>query len=279
MPEAPEVQNVLNYLQEQLQNHKITSVEISHPKLSGNMDYHEMEKKLTNQTFHKFFRHGKYLVFELDDLDWISHLRMEGKFLIEDKIPEDPKINKHIHAKFHLDNGKWLLYMDTRKFGRMQVYPRTEDYYSLPAFDKVGPDVLSDQFSAKYLHNKLKNRKCAIKTSLLNQSIVAGIGNIYADEILFDAGLDPRSITSHLDLEDCKKIVDAAKQILSESVKSGGTTIRSFEYGNHLSGTYQDSLKVHQKSEEICSRCHGTIEKVIVNQRSTYVCPACQIRK
>lgn len=279
MPEAPEVQNVIRFLDENLKGRTITSAKITHPKLSDNMDASDMEKKLVGQTFRKFLRHGKYLIFETTDEDWISHLRMEGKFLIEDELPEDPKISKHIHARFHLDNGKWLLYMDTRKFGRMQLYPKTGDYRTLPVFKKIGPDVLSEEFTGSYLLQKLKNRKCPIKSALLDQSIVAGIGNIYADEILFEAHLDPRSISSHLDLEDCTRIAKAAHRILSESIAQGGTTIRSFEFGNHQSGSYQESLQVHQKAQELCAACGGTIKKVIVGQRSTYLCPQCQKRK
>lgn len=279
MPEAPEVQNVINFLKEQLKGRTIESVEISHPKLSDNMEPEQMEKLLTGERFEEFSRRGKYLIFEMKDFDWISHLRMEGKFLVEDEIPEDPKILKHIHAKFHLDNGKWLLYMDTRKFGRMQLYPKCVNIDKLPVFDKIGPDVLSDAFTPEYLLTKLKKRKCPIKTALLNQSIVAGIGNIYADEILFDAGLDPRSASSHLDLEDCRKIVKAAKAILSESIEQGGTTIRSFEFGNHQNGSYQDSLSVHQRAKELCEQCGSEIELIKVGQRSTYLCPGCQKRK
>lgn len=276
MPEAPEVQNVLNYLQEELTGRTITNAEITHPKLSDNLEVPEMENRLRGQTFRRFARHGKYLVFETDDLDWVSHMRMEGKFLVTDEFPEDPKAAKHVHARFDLDDGRMLLYSDTRKFGRMQVYPKAERISSLPVFDKIGPDVLSDEFTPEGLLEKLKKRKSAVKTSIMDQSVVAGIGNIYADEILFDAGLDPRSISSHLDLEDCQKIVQAAKEILGESIRHGGTTIRSFSYGNHEPGSFQDFLRVHQRKDEPCLRCGHEIEQIKVNNRSTYLCPECQ---
>lgn len=279
MPEAPEVQNVLSWLEKELKGKTIVEAHITHPKLSDNMDPSEMEKRLVGQTFEGFQRHGKYLIFRMDRDDWISHLRMEGKFLIDTAMPEDPKTARHIHAQFRLNDGRWLFYYDTRKFGRMQLYSNKEPLEKHEALKNLGPDVLSPEFNGEWLYKKLQKKKCAVKTALLDQSIVAGIGNIYADEILYDAGLDPRSVCSHLDLEDCDRICAAAHRILQDSVRQGGTTIKSFEFGNHQPGQFQEQLKVHQQEGNLCRCGEAEIVRIKVGQRSTYLCPKCQKRK
>lgn len=275
MPEAPEVETVRRMLERELKGRQIVQARITHPKLSANMPAEEMDRKLTGEHFVSFGRLGKYLILETDHYDWIAHMRMEGKFLLLSEEPQDEKTAKHCHAVFTLDDGRKLCYLDTRKFGRMQLYDRNDDPRSLPAFSATGPDVLDPDLTGQVLYEKIHRRRIPIKTALLDQKVIAGIGNIYADEILFAARLDPRSLCSHLDEEDCKRIVQAAKEILQEAMKQGGTTIRTFSSDNHP-GSFQNFLKVHVRQGEPCTACENQIEKVIVNNRSTYLCPACQ---
>lgn len=279
MPEAPEVQSVLSDLEKELQGRQILSAEITHPKLADNMEAAEMERRLTGQHFRRFLRHGKYLILEMDDVDWICHLRMEGKFMVVDELPADEKIAKHIHAVFDLDDGRRLCYYDTRKFGRMQVYDKAENKDEHACFRKIGPDILSDAITGSYLYQKVHRRKIPIKTALLDQKVVSGIGNIYADEILFEARLDPRSICSHLSEQDCERIAQAARRIMHEAFRAGGTTIRTFSSVHGQSGTFQDQLKVHVREGKPCLECEGPIVQIKVGQRSTYLCPNCQILK
>lgn len=279
MPEAPEVQTIINTLIPEIEGREIVGCKITHPKLIENITPHEFEKEIVGQHFRHFYRRGKYMDFEMDDYDFIAHMRMEGKLFVYDRLPDDPKITKHIHAVFKLDNGKLLAYQDTRKFGRMDLFKKEEDKDKLPIYKKIGPDVLDEKFNREYLFNKIHKRKLPIKSLLLDQSVVAGIGNIYADEILFEAGLDPRNIGTVLDEADCDKIVKAAKAIISEAMEFKGTTIRTFEYGKDHAGSYQEKLKVHGKLNELCQKCHGEIIKIEVGQRSTYLCPNCQKRK
>lgn len=276
MPEAPEVQTVLNYLEKELKDKEIASVSITHPKLADNMSVEDFQKDLKNQHFRRFFRRGKYLVFEMDDYDLVAHMRMEGKFIVCDKLPEEEKIKKHIHGIFSLSDGKILYYQDTRKFGRMALFDKKENLSDLEIFKKVGLDVLDPGCTKEYLYNKIKNRKVPIKTALLNQQILAGLGNIYADEVLFEAKIDPRSVCSHLDEKDCENIIQAAKAIIKEAIKNKGTTIRSFSSGNHEPGTFQEYLKVHQRNNETCKNCENEIICIKINNRSTYLCPQCQ---
>lgn len=275
MPEAPEVETVRRTLERQLKGHQITGVSITHPKLADNMPASEMEEKLTGEHLNAFHRLGKYLILETDHYDWVAHMRMEGKFLVMDELPEDEKIRKHTHAVFDLDNGKKLCYVDTRKFGRMDLYDKAKDFHALPALKKTGLDVLDQKLTGEALNHRIHKRNIPIKTALLDQSVIAGIGNIYADEICFAAGLDPRSVCSHLDVADCTRIVQAAKEIIEEAIKHKGTTILTFSSDNHP-GEFQNFLKVHVQEGKPCSICESTIERIKVNNRSTYLCPSCQ---
>ncbi|EOS62206.1 formamidopyrimidine-DNA glycosylase [Firmicutes bacterium M10-2] len=275
MPEAPEVQTVLTTLEKQIKDVPIEKVEIFHEKLTENLNKEQFEEKLRHQKIERFFRLGKYLGFETQDYDWIAHLRMEGKFYLFDEYP-DPK-DKHIHAIFTLADGRYLCYHDTRKFGRMYLYPKTDRISDLPCFANVGVDFC--EATGSYLYEKTRNSKKEIKSVLLDQSVIAGIGNIYADEILFASKLDPRSIAGHLDRSDCDKIVEETKRILYGAIKAGGTTIRSYTSSLGVTGRFQLKLKAHQKEGEACVECQQPIEKIKLKGRSTYFCPTCQIRK
>lgn len=275
MPEAPEVQTVLNVLEKELTGRQITGASITHPRLSASMPFEDMEKKLTGQHFRKFSRLGKYLIIETDDYDWIVHLRMEGKFYVLPARPEPE--DKHIHALFDLDDGRVLAYKDVRKFGRMYLYPRTDNVRSLPVFENIGTDVLEDITPESFL--KKLPRKKAIKASLLDQSVLAGIGNIYADEILFASRIHPETPGSEITLEEAARILHNTRRIMKEAIARKGTTIRSYTSSLGVQGEYQGQLQVHRKENEPCPLCGTPIEKIKVAQRSTYLCPHCQVKK
>ena len=273
MPEAPEVQTVLSTLERQIKNIKIINVEVRYPRLIENMDSAEFENKLANQSIQSFFRIGKYLGFVTEKYDWICHLRMEGKFYLLDENPSDP----HIHAVFTLEDGRYLCYHDTRKFGRMNLYDRLEDKKSHDCFKHVGQDFLD--CDAEYVYEKMKRSQRPVKMGLLDQSIIAGIGNIYADEILYACRLHPETLCSHLSMEDCQNIVFHTKRILNGAIRFGGTTIRSYTSSLGVTGRFQLKLKVHRKEAEACPNCGKPIIRIKVGQRSTYLCPNCQIKK
>lgn len=275
MPEAPEVQTVLNRLEEEIKGRTITGVKITHPKLSASMSVQEMEKALTGQRFESFDRHGKYLVFHMRDKDWISHLRMEGKFLLLDALPEEEKERKHIHAVFSLDDGRLLCYRDTRKFGRMYVYDKKPDWQKYPCFSKVGKDYKDPQLTGALLQKLVRKRKCPLKSALLDQSLIAGIGNIYADEILFAARENPFRPANELSADQWDVILQKAREIMQRSERHGGTTIRTFSSDGHP-GEFQNQLQVHNRKGEPCPVCGTPIELAQIGQRSTYYCPACQ---
>ena len=176
MPEAPEVQTVLSTLETQIKDISIEDVLIYYPKIVDNVEVETFEHRLIGQSFRTFNRLGKYLIFGLDDYDLVVHLRMEGKFYLYDKICED----KHIHVVFKLNNGICMSYHDTRKFGRMYLYSKKEDIHAYPCFKNVGYDYMDQRVNGMYFYHCIHTLKRNLKSCLLDQSIMAGIGNIYA---------------------------------------------------------------------------------------------------
>lgn len=275
MPEAPEVQTVLSTLETQIKDLEILSCQVLYNKIVSYPDSIRFCEEIQGQHFRNFRRLGKYLIFELDDLDLIVHLRMEGKFYLFDQ----PKTDKHIHVQFFLSDGRVMCYHDTRKFGRMQLYAHRQDPFQHPCFEHIGKDVLDPEFNSEYLYAKIHKCKKNLKSCLLDQSIVAGIGNIYADEICFSALLDPRSRANRISKKDCENIVFHTKRIMKGAMKAGGTTIRSYTSSLGVTGLFQLKLKVHSRKGEPCPVCQAPIKKITVSQRGTYLCPNCQKRK
>lgn len=269
MPELPEVQTVLNTLKGLIKNRKIIDVEVLYPNIIVG-DSQEFKKRVVNQHFRHFNRRGKYLLFELDDVVLVSHLRMEGKYFFKD---ESESTNKHTHIIFHLDDNKKLEYNDTRKFGRMELYEKDYDFKGLK---NLGPEPFSDEFSLPYVKKYLSNEKRPIKEILLDQSFVAGVGNIYADEIIFNTLIHPETKGKYLDEDTITRLIDCTRNILAAAIEMGGTTIRSYTSSLGVTGRFQLSLSVHQKEGEPCPICRNEIKKIKVGGRGTYYCPNCQ---
>lgn len=267
MPELPEVQTVLDTLETRIKDRRISDVKILYrPIVEG--DERSFRERLIGQHFRSFRRRGKYLLFEMDDLTLVSHLRMEGKFFILD---ETVPINKHDHVIFTLDDGMQLRYNDVRKFGRMEIIEKRTDYSD---FKCLGPEPFDRRFSLPYCRKYLKERKAPIKQVLLDQSFVAGIGNIYADEILFAIGTDPRTPACDLNDGKLKQLIHQTRKILKRAIEAGGTTIRSYTSSLGVTGRFQLKLKVH--SVKKCPVCGTEIRKIRVGGRGTYYCERCQ---
>jgi len=268
MPELPEVETVKEVLKSQVLNCKIISVNIVYEKIIEYPSILEFKKQILNQTITDIKRRGKWLLFELNDYYLLSHLRMEGKYFIKDK---NDKLSKHQHISFILDNDKQLIYQDVRKFGRIYLYSKEEVFNKKPlnelGLEPWDVDVL-------YLKDKFKNKKTAIKTILLNQSIITGIGNIYVNEILFLSRINPLLKANELNDKQIQDIVDNTKVILNKAIKLGGTTVKSYTSSEGVTGLFQNELLVHTK--EICPKCNKKQTKTKVNGRGTYYCEKCQ---
>lgn len=267
MPELPEVETVLRTLETKIKNKKIVDINILYePIIVDDIDY--FKNKLINQSFRNFKRRGKYLLFEMDDITLVSHLRMEGKYYI--LKPNEP-IDKHTHVIFILDDGYELRYRDVRKFGRMELIDKQDNY---DVFKNLGPEPFDKKFNIAYVKNYLSNKNKPIKEVLLDQSFVAGIGNIYADEILFAIKVNPNRSTNELSEEEIKNLIKETRSILKAAIKKGGTTIRSYTSSLGVTGLFQLSLKCHTLKK--CPICNSDIIKTRIGGRGTYYCPNCQ---
>ncbi|MBE6155723.1 MAG: DNA-formamidopyrimidine glycosylase [Firmicutes bacterium] len=269
MPELAEVQTVRDVLKKKILNQRICDIKIFYEKILET-DKQEFVNGLIDSKFIDIQRRGKYLIFETPHKYLISHLRMEGKYFIKNK-KED--INKHEHIIFSFEDFD-LRYHDTRKFGKMALIDKNElESY----FANLGPDANGD-VTPIYLYEKLKKKNAPLKSLLLDQSIIAGLGNIYVDEVLFASNLNPYEKGDNITLSDAEKILNESKRILNEAIKYKGTTIRSYTSSLNVEGEYQKFLKVHTKAGDKCE-CGSMILRDKVGGRSTYYCPNCQRHK
>lgn len=278
MPELPEVETVRRTLLLQIINKKITSVNVYYENILQDTNLDTFKTVLINQTFKDILRYGKYLIFILDDYSIISHLRMEGKFFLKNK---NEKLDKHEHIEFVLDDNISFRYHDTRKFGKMILLNTTsfEEIKKYKSINKLGKEANDESFTPIELFEKLKNKKNPIKSSLLDQEILAGLGNIYVDEVCFISKLHPKTPSNLITLEDCKNILEASRITLKKAINAGGTTIRSYTSSLGVTGLFQLELLVHSKEKEPCPICKTPIKKIFVGGRGTYFCPNCQINK
>jgi len=270
MPELPEVETVRRVLKESLINRKIIDIDIRYSPIID-MDSLEFKNKIINKTIIDINRLGKFLIINLNEGNIISHLRMEGKYFY---LKNDEIDNKHIHVIYKLDNGYSLYYQDTRKFGRM-IYKENNELYSTKPLNNIGIDpILTKKIDYRLIYDKIVSRNVAIKATLLDQSIIAGLGNIYVDEVLFDSRINPHRESNKITFDEVKSICDSTVKILSKAIECKGTTIRSYTSELGVEGSYQNHLMVHTKA--ICPICHSNLIKDKIGGRSTYYCINCE---
>lgn len=275
MPELPEVQSMIDSLiEDDCLNHKIINVETIMPKLFKNCEFDQFKNHLVNNSIVDITRVGKYLIFHLSNKNvFVVHLRMEGKLFYEDY--DFPYNKRHTLVRITFDNKKELRYNDTRRFGTFTIYNENE-YMNSKELSKLGLDPLQKEFNWEYLKKNIKKSNRAIKTLLLDQTNVAGIGNIYADEILFAANISPIKPGNKITNDEFKRIAENATRILRLAVENKGTTIMSYKYKKDHMGEFQKFLKVHTKKDKPCPICNNKILKTKVNGRGTYYCKKCQ---
>lgn len=270
MPELPEVETVKNGLIKKVKGRKITNCLVFWQGIIAIPDKELFIKQIQDQTITNITRRGKFIIFELTNYYLISHLRMEGKYFITEK---DKPYTKHDHIIFTLDNSQELRYNDTRKFGKMYLVDKNK--LDITPIKKLGLEPWDKNLTTSYLKEKFNKRK-AIKTLLLDQTIIAGIGNIYADEILFQSRIYPETIGKELTNKNLSNIIKYTKEILEKSIEKGGTTIHTYTSVDGITGRFQQELLVHGKEQQPCPICHTKIVKITVNGRGTYYCPKCQ---
>lgn len=277
MPELPEVESVRQGLQQMIIGEKIGTVEVRWPNIIESPAVSDFKKRLEGQVFEEVKRRGKFLLFYLTEDVLISHLRMEGKyqFVLPSYGEEDGIENKHTHVIFYLESGHQLRYLDVRKFGRMSLVQKGKEF-SHKSLAKLGPEPVAEKFTLPAMQKFLTRRTKAIKGVLLDQEMVVGIGNIYADEILYRAQIHPEQSAKSLSKNETETLYHSIIEILDEAVQKGGTTIRSYENAFGENGNYQEFLKVYGKEGTECPRCANIIKKIKVAGRGTHFCPNCQ---
>ena len=274
MPELPEVETVRRGLEKLILGKKISNIEIAYSKMIKT-DLDEFQNEVPGQEIQSMGRRGKYLLFYLTDKVLISHLRMEGKyFYYPGQVPE----RKHAHVLIHFEDGGTLVYEDVRKFGTMELLaPELLDAYF--ASKKLGPEPTEQDFDLGRFKRALKRSKKPIKSHLLDQTLVAGLGNIYVDEVLWRAKVHPSRLSNSLTAQEARKVHDETIKVLGKAVEKGGSTIRTYTNAFGEDGTMQDFHQVYDKAGQACSRCGSIIEKIQLGGRGTHFCPKCQRRK
>ncbi|HAP93004.1 MAG TPA: formamidopyrimidine-DNA glycosylase [Desulfotomaculum sp.] len=273
MPELPEVETIKRTLEAKLKGLFITAVEIFLPKLIRTPVPEEFQSLLAGQTIQRLERQGKYLLFHLSqNLTMIIHLRMTGRLVYS--LPGTP-LTPHTHAIFHLNNGYQLRFSDTRQFGNISLVP-ADNLDKVSGLNSLGKEPLSQEFTREYLKKQLRRHRAALKPLLLNQSFIAGLGNIYADEVLFRARIHPRRLSNTLTPREATRLFHAIQDILKEGIENRGATFRDYVDGNGTAGNYQNLLKVYNREGKPCPKCSKTIVKLRIGGRGTYFCPYCQ---
>ena len=274
MPELPEVETVKRVLTPIVKNHKIVKIDILRASIVNNkadsfVPYFE------NETFLDISRIGKFLIFHLtNDKVLISHLRMEGKYI---ELLENEENTKYARVVFHLDNNHKLCYDDSRSFGRMLISNEL-DYLKEKEIAKLGPEPF-DVKEVDTIIKKVSKVSLPIKTALLSQEIITGLGNIYVDEVLFASKIHPLTPTKLIKKKEWETIIKESQRILNEAIIAGGSTIKSYHPGKDIDGNFQTSLKAYGKNGQKCVVCHTNMRFIKVNGRGTTFCPHCQIKR
>ena len=271
MPELPEVETYRQYLVQNVIGRQIIQTTVYVPKILKDHTPNDFAKKLRYETIRKIIRHGKYLLFLLNRFAMIVHLRMEGKLFVKNS---QQRQHNHLVIEWKLDNKQYLQFLDSRKFATIHLV-KLDQYQEHYALQKVGLDPFAPNMNVDYLHQAWTKRKVDIKTLLLEQSIISGIGNIYANEILFLSRIHPQVRVNHLTKFQIKSILQQTRAILHRAITLGGTTVRSY-YVNHKQGDYFKLLQVYDRQKLPCYVCQTPIVKIKLKQRGTYFCPKCQ---
>lgn len=273
MPELPEVETVRRGLTELVAGSQVTSVDVLYPKMV-NLPPEDFAAALKDRTIEQIDRRGKYLFLRMSGHQTIvSHLRMEGNYDVQ---PEGTPLTKHTHIVFHLADGRQLRYNDSRKFGRMTLV-ETGQEMTVAGLKTIGPEPTESDLTLDYMKKIFSKSRKVIKPFLLDQSKIAGLGNIYADEVLWLSKINPKQPVNALSLSELKTL---RKNIIHEiqiAIAGHGTTVHSYSTAYGEAGQFQNHLNVYGRQGEPCLRCGTPIEKIKLAQRGTHFCPKCQV--
>lgn len=269
MPELPEVETTRRGILAALKDQRITQVIVRDPRLRWPIAA-DFASRLTGQRVTDVQRRAKYLLIELEQGTVIWHLGMSGSLRV---LPGHVPPRGHDHVDLVLSSGQVLRFNDPRRFGCALW---SEAPYAHALLKSLGPEPLDEVFNADYLAAKAKGRSVAIKQFIMNAQIVVGVGNIYASEALFRAGIRPRRFAGRVKRDELAQLVKAIKTVLSEAIKVGGTTLRDYVNVSGTPGYFRQKLFVYERAGEPCRKCKTLVIQLVQGQRSTYYCPTCQ---
>lgn len=272
MPELPEVETVRGGLEEILRKHPVIErVRL----LRGDIRFpipKNLPKRLEGQPILGVRRRAKYLIFDTPKVSLLSHLGMTGSWRVARPGEED----RHDHCYIELSDGRRLAFRDPRRFGLLDLVEIGQET-SHPRLRELGPEPLDESsFNAEYLYQKSRGRRVPIKVFIMDQRIVVGVGNIYASEALFRAGIRPQKLAGRVSREQIEKLVDAIRVVLREAISAGGSSIRDYRQAGGAEGSFQDAHQVYERGGEPCVVCGAPIRSKVIGGRSTYWCPSCQ---
>ncbi len=274
MPELPEVETVRRILAPRILNRQISNVRVTYWRMIGS-HHHEFIARLIGRTFSAIERIGKFLIFKFDnDLVLISHLRMEGKYL---DLAQSEADSRYARVIFEFTDGGKLCYDDSRCFGTMQL-ATSATYKDAPSLTKIGPEPFGIQSSSVIFDHYHRSAR-PIKELLLDQTIMTGLGNIYADEVLYLARIHPELPGNLLTKHEADRLLHFSKEVLNKAIESGGSTIRTYHAAKGVDGRFQHQLFAYDRAGQPCSRCHTILTKIKVKGRGSTYCPRCQINR
>jgi formamidopyrimidine-DNA glycosylase len=271
MPELPEVETIKRDLETKIVGLCFTGAKLHWPKMLQNSTPEAFKSRLTSQCIEGLKRRGKYLIFQLSNGEaLILHLRMSGSLRLDDDCFSDP----YVRAVFDLDNGAKLYFRDPRKFGMIWLVADEEQVVG-----KLGPEPLEMSFKVKSLRTILSHHSAPIKAVLCDQTVIAGVGNMYADEALFEARIHPERKANSLSQDELKRLHRAIVSVLEKAIDGGGASISDYRRPDGKSGEAQFVFKVAHLSGKACDRCGTLIKRIPIRKRGTYFCPKCQGKK
>lgn len=270
MPELPEVEITRQGITPHIVGKTVSQVIVRNGNLRRKVRP-DLPQILKNATLNQVRRRAKYILLEFDLGVLIVHLGMSGGLRI---ILSPTPLQKHDHIDLCFTDGTILRYHDPRRFGLFEWFYGVSENASI--LQKLGVEPLDDEFNGDFLYQALQNKKTAIKTAIMAGDMVVGVGNIYANEALFMAKINPQTISGSLKRSQCKALANAIRQILQQAIQCGGSTLRDFTHSDGSHGYFQQNYRVYGKANTPCTHCGALIERIVQNQRSSFFCPNCQ---
>ena len=270
MPELPEVETTRRGIAAHLLQRKLIGATVREARLRWLIP-RDLADKIKDQTIHTVERRGKYILLRLEQGSLLLHLGMSGSLRI---LPADTPAEKHDHVDLLLDDGRCLRLRDPRRFGSLHWVSGDPLQHDL--LKDLGPEPLSKEFDSAYLFQKSRKRKLAIKLFIMDSKVVVGVGNIYANEALYRAGIRPTRPAGRVTRQEYERLVEAIKQVLQAAIRAGGTTLQDFTDSEGKPGYFKQELHVYDRQDEPCTSCGTHIKHRVMGQRSSSYCPRCQ---